>query len=69
MAAARTACPARWTATNWRNRFARLLTGLALAPALALSSPAFAQDRNADKAAVFKTVKDGKFIFLTTVKP
>ena len=26
-------------------------------------------DRNADKAAVFKTVKDGKFIFLTTVKP
>jgi branched-chain amino acid transport system substrate-binding protein len=26
-------------------------------------------ERNADKAAVFKTVKDGKFIFLTTVKP
>ena len=26
-------------------------------------------ERNADKAAVFKTVKDGKFVFLTTVKP
>ncbi|WP_263769412.1 ABC transporter substrate-binding protein [Propionivibrio soli] len=26
-------------------------------------------ERNADKAAVFKTVKDGKFAFLTTVKP
>ena len=26
-------------------------------------------ERNADKAAVFKTVKDGKFTFLTTVKP
>jgi branched-chain amino acid transport system substrate-binding protein len=26
-------------------------------------------DRNADKAAVLKTVKDGKFVFLTTVKP
>ena len=26
-------------------------------------------ERNADKAAVFKTVKDGKFIFLSTVKP
>ena len=25
-------------------------------------------ERNADKAAVFKTVKDGKFVFLTTVK-
>lgn len=26
-------------------------------------------ERNADKAAVFKTVKEGKFAFLTTVKP
>ena len=26
-------------------------------------------ERNADKEAVFKTVKDGKFVFLTTVKP
>ena len=26
-------------------------------------------ERNADKAAVFKTVKDKKFTFLTTVKP
>lgn len=26
-------------------------------------------ERNADKDAVFKTVKDGKFVFLTTVKP
>ena len=26
-------------------------------------------ERNPDKAAVFKTVKDGKFVFLTTVKP
>ena len=26
-------------------------------------------ERNADKAAVFKTVKEGKFVFLTTVKP
>ncbi len=26
-------------------------------------------ERNADKAAVFKTVKGGKFVFLTTVKP
>ena len=26
-------------------------------------------ERNADKAAVFKTVKEGKFTFLTTVKP
>ena len=26
-------------------------------------------ERNADKAAVFKQVKDGKFVFLTTVKP
>ena len=26
-------------------------------------------ERNADKAAVFKTVKDKKFVFLTTVKP
>lgn len=26
-------------------------------------------ERNADKAAVFKTVKDGKFVFMTTIKP